>query len=137
MFTPRLQIFNKSSFQRKQTLKLLQRTPLYLSFRVLFYVNVQFCVEPRTSAHHMTLPAAERGPWRQTSSYSRYAAPSAINRYVTPAPGLQQTSCTSLLLSIDGTDRQAGGHTDTVPLRRRWPLEAATSLTRCHNCHHA
>jgi len=36
------------------------------------------------------------------------AALVAISRYLAPAPGLRKTSCTSLLLSIDGTD----GRTD-------------------------
>ena len=62
-----------------------------------------------TSAHNMTLPAAELCR-QQISIDSRYAAPEAIGRYLPPAPELQQTSCTSLPLSIDGTDRR----TDTV-----------------------
>ena len=35
----------------------------------------------------------------------------AIDRNLPHAPELQQTSCTSLLLSIDGTDRQTDGRT--------------------------
>jgi len=44
---------------------------------------------------------------KQLDSASRYAAPAAINR----AGAQQQTRRTSLLLSIDGTDRQTGGRT--------------------------
>jgi len=46
------------------------------------------------------------------STDSRYAAPAAGNDI---CHGLQQISCTPLLLLTDGTDRQ----TDTVPLHRR------------------
>jgi len=56
----------------------------------------------------MTLPAAR-------------APAAAIGRFLPLAPGLLQTSCTSLL-AIDGTDRR----TDTVPLPRRSPLETGS-----------
>ena len=35
------------------------------------------------------------------------------------------------MLSIDGTDRQPDGQTDTVPLLRRSPLKAAESVISC------
>jgi len=61
----------------------------------------------------MTLPAAAM------------ARAAAIDWYLLPVLELWQTSCTSLPLSIDGTDRRTGGgQTDTVPLHKRSPLEA-------------
>ena len=65
---------------------------------VTYHVSKQICVEPRTSALNMTLPAVELWPVAD------------ILRYLLPAHELQQTSCTSLLLSIDGTHRQTDGH---------------------------
>ena len=38
----------------------------------------------------------------------------------------QQTNCTMLLLSIDGTDRRTDRRMDTAPLRRRSLLEASS-----------
>ena len=55
-------------------------------------------LEPRTSALNMTLPAAG----------GRLAIDICRPR---PSCRLQQTSCTSLRLSIDGTDRQTDGRT--------------------------
>jgi len=70
------------------------------------------CVESRTSALNMTLSAVEL--WRRRR----------IGWYRPPPPELQLTSCTSLRLSIDGTDRQrADRRTDAAPLHRRSPLE--------------
>jgi len=63
----------------------------------------------------MTLPAIELWRWRRMSLDSWYVAPAAIDWYLPPAPELQQTSRTSLPLSIDETDER----TDTRPLRRR------------------
>jgi len=51
------------------------------------------------------------------------AALVAINRYLAPAPGLRKTSCTSLLLSIDGTDGRTDGQANNVPFHGRSPLE--------------
>jgi len=51
-----------------------------------------------------------------------HKGPYPIDRYLPPAPGLQQTSCSSLLLTTDGADKQTDGRTDTVPLHRRLPL---------------
>ena len=48
------------------------------------------------------------------------APTAAIDRYLPPTPGLRQSSYTSLLLSIDGTDRQTDGRT-----HRRSALEAS------------
>jgi len=62
-------------------------------------MNEQVLVEPRTSALNMTLPAR----------CCAAAQAANIDRYLPTASGLQQTSRTSLLLSIDGTD----GQTDT------------------------
>jgi len=53
-----------------------------------------------------------------------------IGRYPLSAPGLQQTSCTSLVLLIDGSDRQTDGRTDIVPLRRRSTLEVVSDNNR-------
>ena len=53
--------------------------------------NIQVCVEPRTSALNMTLPAAAT------------RAPVYIGRYLLPAPRLRQE---------DRRDRQADGLTD-------------------------
>jgi len=60
-----------------------------------------------------------------------------IDRYMPPAPGLQKTSCTPLLLSIDGTDRQTDGRTESVGLllHRRSPLEANIVNNLFHNAH--
>jgi len=69
------------------------------------------CVEPHTSALNMTLPAAQLWRRPQKSIDSWYAAPAAVDQYLLPVPELQQTSCTSLQLSIDGTDRQMDGRT--------------------------
>ena len=50
------------------------------------------------------------------------SAPAAdVDRYVLPAPELQQTSCIHVL-DFDRRDRQ----TDTVPLHRRLPPEAGS-----------
>ena len=65
------------------------------------HARKQVCVDPRTSALNMTLPAEKRSA---TGSYR--------SAYPTPAPGLRQTTCTSLPLSIDGTQRQTDGRTD-------------------------
>ena len=48
---------------------------------------------------------------------------SDIDRYLPPALGLRQSSCASLLLSIDGTDRQTDRRTDTVLYYRCSRLE--------------
>ena len=67
--------------------------------------------EPRISTQRCPLLL---GRGRQITIDSRYAAPATVGRYL-------HCSYASLLLSIDGTDRR----TDTVPLHRRSPLEAA------------
>jgi len=54
------------------------------------------CVESRTSAPNITLPAGD----------NRYAAQPAIDRYLPPVSELQETSSTSQLMSTDGTDRR-------------------------------
>ena len=64
----------------------------------------QLCIEPRSLAFVMTLPAfaAERRRLSQTSIDNwLYAAPADAR-----ARAQQQTSRTQLLLSIDGTDRR-------------------------------
>ena len=55
-------------------------------------------------------------------------APAAIDRYLPSAPWLRLSSCTSLLLSTDGTDRR----TDTCPLHRLCSAyyRAASKITR-------
>jgi len=44
--------------------------------------------------------------WHRYGTKLRHSHP----MYTPPAPGLRRSSCTSLLLSIDGTDRQMDGH---------------------------
>jgi len=68
---------------------------------------VQVCVDPFLSGHSMTLAAPQIG--RRP----------AIDRCLPHVPGLQQTSSTSLQLSIERADRLTDGQTDTRPLRRR------------------
>jgi len=44
-----------------------------------------------------------------------------LQSYLPPAPELQQASCTSLLLTVDGTDGQTDGHrTVTQTLTAKW-----------------
>jgi len=69
--------------------------------------HIQVCVEPRTSALNMTLPAAAARAHaaigtRRSSCRSISAA---------RARAQQQTSRTALSLSIDGTDRRRSGQT--------------------------
>jgi len=71
-------------------------------------ISQQVCDDPHTLDFNMTLPAADidRKPVRGagiSGSIAAARARAAANR-----------SCTSLL-SIDGTDRQTDGRTDTVP----------------------
>jgi len=46
--------------------------------------------------------------WRKVMAAYRRVYDSAIDRYLPHACALQRTTCTSLLLSIDGTDRRDG-----------------------------
>ena len=70
----------------------------------------QVCVDPRTSDLNMTLPARPL------------------------APGLQQTSCTSLLIAGYRSTGQTDGRTDIVPLHRHSLLEAGSDVNkRCSN----
>jgi len=77
-------------------------------------VGKQVCVDPRTSALNITLPAAELWRRRQISinGHRTLAEPAAIDLYLPPAPELQQTSCT--LLPING--RTDGHRTVTQTL---------------------
>ena len=69
---------------------------------MLIYLSISACIEPRPSVLNITLPAfaAQRRCLQQISTDTRYAASAQ-----------QQTSRASLLLSIDGTDRQTDGRT--------------------------
>jgi len=69
-------------------------------------------VEPRPSAHDMTLPAfvpKRGGHMQQMSIDSWYAAAARRSAANQPMP---------LLLSTDGTQRRTDGRTDTRPLQR-------------------
>jgi len=67
------------------------------------YVVQRVCVEPRSSALNTTRPATELWRQRQISTSSRYTHRSIS---AARARAQQQTSSTSLRLSIDGTDRR-------------------------------
>ena len=85
--------------------------------------------EGSPSAHNMTLPAsaAEHGRLQQISIDSWYARRRRpeISIHIS-CPQSAQFSRTSLLLSIDGTDRQTDRRTDTRPLHT--PCLSRTSL---------
>jgi len=77
----------------------------------------QVCVDPRSSDHSDDVARSALRCWRKTSINSRYEVPAAIDWYLLPAPGLQQTGCTSLPI----TGCRATGQTDgyrTVTYRR-------------------
>jgi len=56
----------------------------------------------------MTLPASAE--FWQRWHRSMAAVTRRHRQHLPPAPGLRQTSCASLPLSIDGTDKQTDGH---------------------------
>jgi len=64
----------------------------------------------------------------------RYSAPAAIDRYPLPALGrpleLQQTSCTSLLLWIDGTTQTDTVYAVTPMLTAAWPCSVNEPTSR-------
>jgi len=66
----------------------------------------------------------------------RYSAQAAIDRYPLPAPGrpleLQQTSCTSLLLWIDGTTQTDTVYAVTPMLTAAWPASMSRQVVMTH-----
>jgi len=87
----------------------LTQVDLYNGRRTVVAVVVLSVEPPCTSALNVTLPAG-----RPRSTDSRYAASAADDQCLLPAPELQQTSCTLLRLTIDGTDGRTPDVTETL-----------------------
>ena len=92
----------------------------------------QVCVEPRTSALNMTLPAAAA------------RAPADINPYLAAAAPAQRQSCCCTLAqaadvdrkaaAIDGTDRRTDGQTLDRYVDSAWYTTRACSVNNCEVC---
>jgi len=61
-------------------------------------------------AVHMSHAADDVAQWWKTLTHSQYVVPKAIDQYLPPMHKMQQTSCTMLQTSINGTDRWTFDH---------------------------
>jgi len=86
--------------------RFLQAMPLMLSKPTIYHMNKSALALVPYNRHHF-LPVNRQG---KDHSMKLPAAGVRSDRYLLPASELQQTSCTSLLLLIETTDRQLDGH---------------------------
>jgi len=86
--------------------RFLQAMPHMLSKPTIYNMNKSALALVPYNRHHF-LPVNRQG---KDHSMKLPAAGVRSDRYLLPASELQQTSCTSLLLLIERTDRQLDGH---------------------------